>query len=78
MHPEVCSTSAAFHERCRAVPARLTGAKEEPVEAACPHQVNGGRCQESTTWASSAPARTSRTGEYEQLRVHPLRARLGS
>jgi hypothetical protein len=38
MHPEVCSTSAAFHERCRAVPARLTGAKEEPVEAACPHQ----------------------------------------
>jgi uncharacterized protein len=36
------------------------------------------RCQKSTTWASSAPVRTSRTGEYEQLRVHPLRERLGS
>jgi hypothetical protein len=36
-------------------------------------KVNGRRCQESTTWAGSAPVRTSRSGEYEQLCVHPLR-----
>ena len=34
----------------------LTGAKEEPVEAAYPHQGQRRRCQESTTWAGSAPA----------------------
>jgi hypothetical protein len=44
--------------------ARLTGAKDRARISGLP--VNGRRCQESTTWAGSAPVRTSRTGEYEQ------------
>jgi hypothetical protein len=40
MHPEVCSTSAAFSGALAVVvySAWLTGAKEEPVSPACPHQ----------------------------------------